>query len=314
MKVRALICLILALALAAVTQVSAQSGAAKGKGRVKGSVKDAEGKPLPDVTVRFESDKLVTSFEVKTDEKGGFMISGVAGGPWNVDFKKEGYKTRKIATSVSELSYNHNIDIQMEAATPAPQQAAPKEKIPGVDLVEEANTLRDSKDYAGAVAKYEAALQANPNLFVVYGDIARIYRDQGDVDKAVDAYNKFLEKEPTNSEARLELADTLLSKGRVDDAKKALASLDMTSISNPYTIYNLGVGMMNAKQPEEAIKYWEKTVSLDPKMTDAYLQMGFAYYSMKNMDKAKEAFQKVIAIDPGSDNAKNAQEMLDSMK
>ena len=313
MKVRALICLILAFALSAVT-VSAQSGAAKGKGRVKGSVKDMEGKPITDVTVRFESDKLLTSFEVKTDERGGFMVSGMAGGPWNVDFRKEGYKTRKIATSVSELSYNHEVDVQLEPAAPAAQQAAPKEKTPGVDLVEEANALRDSKDYSGAIAKYEAALQANPALFVVYGDIGRIYREQGDADKAVDAYNKLLEKDPANSEARLELADTLLSKGRVDDAKKTLAALDMTGISNPYTIYNLGVGMMNAKQPEEALKYWEKAVTLDPKMTDAYLQMGFAYYSMKNMDKAKEAFQKVIAIDPGSDNAKNAQEMLDNMK
>lgn len=300
------------LTLAAVTQVSAQTGAAKGKGRVKGTVTDTQGKPIEGATVRFISDRLGTSFEVKTDAKGGWVVSGVAGGPWNIDFIKDGYKERRISTSMSELSYNHPIDIQMEQKVAV--QAPPKEKTPGLDLVEEGNSLRDAKDFPGAIAKYEAALQANPALFAVYGDIARIYADQGDTDKAVEAFNKFLEKDPTNAEAKIELANLLLSKQKVDDAKKVLEGLDLSKITNPYTIYNLGVGMYNAKQADEAIKYWLQTVALDPKMTDAYLQMGFAYYSIKDTAKAKEAFQKVMEIDPNSDNAKSAKEMLDTIK
>lgn len=311
MKLRVLIWLFLILSLAFFTQVNAQSGAAKGKGRVKGTVTDTEGKPLEGVTVRFHSTRLNTSFEAKTDAKGNWIVSGMSGGAWDVDFILEGYKDRRISTQLSELAYNKPIDLQMEKRAAAPP---PKEKTPGLDLVEEANKLRDAKDYPGAIAKYEAALQANPALFAVYGDIARIYNEMGNTDKAIESFNKFLEKDPTNAEAKIELANLLLSKSRVDDAKKILTDVDLSTITNPYTIYNLGVGMYNAQQAEEAIKYWEKTVALDPKMTDAYLQMGFAYYSIKNIDKAREAFQKVVEIEPGSDNAKSAQEMLDTIK
>lgn len=314
MRVRVLIWLFVILSLAAFTPVYGQSGAAKGKGRVKGSVKDLEGNPIEGATIRFSSERLGTSFEVKSDAKGGWIVSGMAGGAWNVDFLKEGYKDRKISTSVSELGFNKPIDVPMEKKVIVQAPPPPKEKIPGLDLVEEGNGLRDAKDYPGAIAKYEAALQANPGLFAVYGDIARIYNEQGQADKAVEAFKMFLEKDPTNAEARVELANLLLSKGKVDDAKTLLAAGDLSGITNPYTIYNLGVGMYNAQQATEAIKYWERTVSLDPKMTDAYLQMGFAYYSIKDTAKAKAAFQKVIEIEPGSDNAKSAQEMLDTIK
>ena len=49
-------------------------------------------------------------------------------------------------------------------------------------------------------------------------------------------------------------------------------------------------------------------------MTDAWLQLGFAYYALAAIDKAKEALQKVIQLEPGSDNAKSAQEFIDSMQ
>lgn len=312
MRSRVLICLIVILSMAVCTSINAQTGAAKGKARVKGIITDTEGKPLEGVTVSLSSEKLGTSFDVQTDAKGAFMITGMAGGAWNIDFLKEGYKARRISTQVTELGYNKSIDLQLEKKVMV--AAPPQERKPGLDLVEEGNKLRDAKDYPGAVAKYEAALQVNPALFAVYGDIARIYSETGDTDKAIDAFNKFIEKDPTNAEAKIELASLLISKNRVDEAKKVLAETDLSGITNPYTIYNVGVGMYNAKQSEEAIKYWEKAVSLDPKMTDAYLQMGFAYFSLQNMEKAKEAFHKVIEIEPGSDNAKSAQEMLDTMK
>lgn len=313
MKLRVVFLFLLILALFAGVNANAQSGAAKGKGRVKGKVVDTEGNPLADVTVHWASERLQTQFDLKSNEKGEWVAAGVAGGAWNVDFIKEGYKERRISTQVSELGYNKPVDLPMEKKVPV-AAAAPKEKKPGLDLVEAANALRDSKDYDGAIAKYKEALAANAELFAVWGDIARIYSDQGKTDLAIEAYNQFLAKDPTNTEAHIEFANLLLANGKAEDAKKQLEGVDLSGITNPYTIYNLGVGLYNAKMPNDAIKYWEKAVALDPKMTDAWLQLGFAYYSINNAAKAKESFQKVIEIEPGSENAKSAQEMLDNMK
>jgi tetratricopeptide (TPR) repeat protein len=314
MRIRNTLLILIAITLAFSSLTFAQSGAAKGKGRIRGTVTDqASGQPIPGVTVRMVSDRLQTSFEVKGKDNGSFTITGMAGGPWNVDFIKEGYKERKISIQVSELSYNQPIEITMEKAVAA-QAAAPKEKAPGLDLVEAGNALRAQKDYAGAIAKYEQALAANPALAEVHGDIARIYSEQGKYDEAAAAYKKFLEAKPDNQEAKLELATLYLQQKKIDEAKALLGGASLDSITNPYTLYNLGVGFYNAQQTDEALKYWEKAVTLDPKMTDAWLQMGFAYYAAGNTAKAKEALQKVIELEPGSENAKSAQEFLASMQ
>ena len=315
MKTRFLLSVVLILMVFTALTLSAQSGAAKGRGRVKGKVTDPQGNPIPDVTIKFSSDSLGTSFELKSDGKGEWTVNGIAGGTWNIDFIKEGYKARAISNQISAVGHNKAVELSLEPLPKSQQATAkPKEQIPGMDLVQAANDLRTAKDYPGAIAKYEAALAANPSLVTVYGDIGSIYMETGDTDKAIESFNKLLEKDPGNQEARVSLAAAWFKKGNTEEAKKALAPLNMDQITNPYTLYNIGVGFYNAGQSEEAIRYWEKAISLDPKMVDAQFQLALAYYALKQNDKAKLAFQKVIELDPGSENAKSAQEMLDTMK
>src|SRR5215203_1308587 len=114
MRNRLLICLLLIFCTALFTDTYAQSGAAKGKGRVKGHVSNPEGKGLAGVVVRFDSPRLGTSFETKTDSKGDWIVSGMAGGNWNIDFLIEGYKDKKISAQISELNFNKPIEISME--------------------------------------------------------------------------------------------------------------------------------------------------------------------------------------------------------
>jgi Tfp pilus assembly protein PilF len=315
MKIRYVLSLLMIALMIAVLDVNAQSGAAKGKGRLKGTVTDKDGKPIPGVTVRFASEKLRTSFEIKANDKGEWIVNGIAGGTWDMDFIKEGYVDRKIANQVTELSTNKTVEITMEKATSVSGAAGgQKQSVPGLDLVAEAEALRTAKDYPGAIAKYQAALQANPSLYKAWGGIGLIYSQMDQPDQAIEAFNKLLESEPDNVDARIEIANLWFKKGNAEEAKKVLAQIDLSKVTDPYKLYNIGVGFYNAQQSEEAVKYWEKAVELDPKMTDGWFQLALGYYAMKNTDKAKQAFQKVIELDPSSENAKMAQEMLDGMQ
>src|ERR1051325_8969553 len=80
----------------------AQSGAARGKARVRGTVTDEQKKPIEGVTVKFHSDNFQTDFELKTNAKGEWVAAAIAGGTWNIDFLKEGYKSKSISFPVSE--------------------------------------------------------------------------------------------------------------------------------------------------------------------------------------------------------------------
>jgi len=311
MKKRFELFLIFFLTVFTLSLAHAQSGPARGKGRIKGNVSDPSGKPIVGVQVQFANPALGANFELKTDAKGEWVAGGVAGGQWNVDFVKEGYGTKKISAAVYD--YKHNDDIKMVLEPVVAQAAEEKKAIPGIDLVKEGNALKDKQDYAGAVAKYEQALAANPALTNVYVDMGSMYSAQKQYDKAIESYNKFLETQPTNSEVKIYLADVLLQAGKNDEAQKALADVNLDTVQDGDALYNLGARYYNAGNMDQAIRFWEKSVQLNPKNSDAHLQLGLAYYSAKKMDQAKAELQKVVELDPSSDNAKSAKEMLDSI-
>jgi tetratricopeptide (TPR) repeat protein len=322
MKGRSIFILFLLFSVLAWSNLDAQTGAAKGKGRVRGKVTDPQGKGIPDATVRFASSGLETSFEIKTDEKGEWVVNGIAGGSWDLDFAKAGYETRKITVGIATLGYNKPIEIALQpaarkassTAVTSNPSAAPAAASPAKALVQEGTALADEKKYAEAIAKYEEAIRMDPTMYLLYGEIGNFYVQMDQPDKAVEAYKKVLEKEPGNQSARLAIVTALLNQKNIAEAKKVLEALDLNTITNPNTLYEIGVRFYNAQETQEAIRYWEKAIAMDPKMADAYVQLGAAYVAVGDNAKAKQMLQKAIEIDPASDNAKMAKEMLDSMQ
>jgi Tfp pilus assembly protein PilF len=295
----------------------------RGHGRVTGAVTDAQGTPLEGVTVKFSDPKQKTETEVKSDKKGNFVMAGIRGGSWNVDFTKDGYKTVSISTQIMEASYNEPMKIKMEKAVSGPgSTVSGGEKPKGPDLAAAVagRALMDQKDYKGAIAKFQEALAANPNVYQIYGDVGTAYAQMGDYDNAIKAYQTYMEKEKAagvvapDPKPRIDLANIYLQKKDFENAKKILAGVDESQITDPTTFYNIGVSYYNTKDYDNAIKYFQKSVTVDPKFTDGYFQLGLTYVAKNDNAKAIENFKKVIEIDPNSESAKEAQEFINSIK
>ena len=309
--------ILLTLFLISTMALLANAQAWKGKGRLTGVVKDNQGKPLEGVLVKLSNERLQAGTEVKTDSKGHWGIGGISGGTWNIDFSKDGYEPRAISTGVLELSYNKPIELSLEPAKASTAAGGTEKKaVPGLDLVQEGNRLVEAKDYAGGIAKFQQAMQVNPSFFELWGDIGQAYERSNQLDQALDAYKKLLEKQPENKQALMSIANIWLEKKNLDEAKKALSSLKDEDLTDAGFCYNLGASFYNANDMKDAAHYLQKAIEINPTMGDAYLQLGFALASPQMNDKegAKKAFQKVIELDPSSENAKTAQEYLASMK
>jgi len=303
---RTTLLLFIVLSMLVTMSLHAQSGAARGKGRLHGTITDQNEKPLADVKVHFNSDDLRTSFDLRTNEKGDWVASGIAGGNWNIDFELEGYKTKRISYSITELSYNKPIQLVLEKA--APEQS--KNEVKGLSLVQEAEQLTIQKDYAGAIQKYQAAIQENPSLVRLNERIGKLYILSGQTEEAINFYSKLIQSDPNNGDARVALATLLLQKKDVEKAKAVLASLDPKTVTDASPVYNLGASLYNLNQTEEAIKYFQLAANTDPAMTDAHLQLGVAYLSSGQSQKARAEFQKVIDLSANSENAKLARQMM----
>jgi len=62
--------------------------------------------------------------------------------------------------------------------------------------------------------------------------------------------------------------------------------------------YNMGVAMLQKKQPNRAISYLMKAVKMNPKNFQTYHALGLAYSMTGDINKAEYYFRKVISLNP----------------
>ncbi|MGH7355788.1 MAG: tetratricopeptide repeat protein [Candidatus Rokuibacteriota bacterium] len=60
----------------------------------------------------------------------------------------------------------------------------------------------------------------------------------------------------------------------------------------------------------KALGEYELAARLDPKLPDPYRQLGFLYYQQKDNTRAKEAFEKYLALKPDAPDAKRVKEYV----
>src|SRR6266480_363582 len=61
---------------------------------------------------------------------------------------------------------------------------------------------------------------------------------------------------------------------------------------------------------KKALERYERSASLDPKFPDPFRQLGFLYYQQKDAERAKDAFQKYLALKPDAPDAKRIREYM----
>src|SRR6185295_7934775 len=92
----------------------------KGMGRLEGRVLDADGKPLPDVSVKLNLPSRGGGTTVKTDKKGHWAIGGITSGAWQVDLEAPGFVIKKITINLpSESARLAPVEVKLDKAAPA---------------------------------------------------------------------------------------------------------------------------------------------------------------------------------------------------
>ncbi|MCX7919228.1 MAG: tetratricopeptide repeat protein [bacterium] len=65
-----------------------------------------------------------------------------------------------------------------------------------------------------------------------------------------------------------------------------------------------GVMVFESGAFDSAITYWKHTVTLDPKCSNAYFNLGITYLLKEDIDKAKNYFHEVLKLDPHDSETK----------
>ncbi len=119
------------------------------------------------------------------------------------------------------------------------------------------------------------------------------YFNNGNYDRAEQAYQKALEKEPKNTIARYNLGNTLYKKEKTEDA---IRSFDETAASAKETdlkakaLYNKGVLYHKNNQLPEAIEAYKQALRLTP--NDAEIRQNLQLALMKQQQKQQSKENK----------------------
>ena len=305
-----IICLMFAVSLSGVA-ASAQEW--RGMARVGGKVvDDATGKPIDGVTIKAMLPQSGNRGpEEKSNAKGEWAIGGVASAMWAVDFIKEGYETRSISVPITEGGGRRPMEVRMKKkAAPLPDANAEVKE----NLVQAA-AMMGNRQYAEARAIYEALAAKYPDVKQFRPLIARTYYGEGNKALAIEHLRKAAEEDPANVEVQLLLGNTLMEDGKAEEARKVMASVDDTKVTDPTVYLNIGIALINDKKQAEAIAWFDKAIARFPEQPDAYYYRGISHLSAGKMAEAKADLEKYVTNAPAeAPELATAKKILESIK
>ena len=155
------------------------------------------------------------------------------------------------------------------------------------------------------IAEYVLAFKFNPGLDTYYyNKLGQLYvanaSDSNDYkSKAIDLYTKLSEKEPDNPQWTNELESLVEN---IDELVKLTKKNWENDKENPEKAWKYASTAMKANMFQDAIVPLEFLVKQSPESVNYWTQLAQAYQKVDDLNKAEDAYKKLIQLDPQNKN------------
>ncbi|MBV8199010.1 MAG: tetratricopeptide repeat protein [Acidobacteria bacterium] len=320
------------LALAAAAPLLAQDW--RGRGRVQGVVTDQNQQPVEGATVTLRHGNDPVKAEgpgpapLKTDKKGRWSMLGLAHGTWGVLIEKQGFIPSEGRVNIEEEGVIPPLLVSLK---PIPKEQAQQEQAPSkgsqaMAAINEGNTALQADKVVEAREAYQKALALldPPNQVPVLRAIASTYYRESaqaktkeakaqNVNQSIDTLKQALAIKPDDADSLQLIVNLLVGAGREAEAQTYMAKLPQGAKVDADTLINVGIKYYNEKQLDKALDQFNRVVTENPEMAEAYYYRGLVYLNKNKVPEAKADFQKLLQLDPKSSHAKEVQEYLKAL-
>lgn len=123
------------------------------------------------------------------------------------------------------------------------------------------------------------------------------------------------ESQPADAAVRIELANLYFDAERYQDAIRWYEDAIKIDPKNPNASTDLGVAYYYTNQPDRALKQFDVSLALDPRHTKTLLNQGIVRaFGKQDLEGAAKSWQQAVAIAPDSPEGRAAKQALDNMK
>lgn len=197
-----------------------------------------------------------------------------------------------------------------------------------VEVIQQGLDYGKRGDYRQAIAKYEAALEQDPNNSVTRNLLGYAHFQMGNSDEAIAFYRSAVELDPDFADAYYNLARAMWETGRRDQAAEALrTAVDLkpelrsrahrdpayapiwkhlevsagqrkASTDEEQRFIKLGVTAAQNNELEAAVESYDRALGINPENAAVYNWRGYALYRMGRYDEAIASLHNAIRLGP----------------
>ncbi len=281
------------------------------RGVVRGQITDPDGQPLEGVAVVFEmADGGGGRTSTTTGDDGRFTRPGVRLGNYRVSFELEGYEPLQVFVTVGSAPALIN-----QTMVPLPEGVLSQKQAAEADFhLQEAQAAFNNGDFEKAAEAFRAFIELVPDSGAAWFNLASAYEQGGNMLEAIDAYEKAAELDPTMRQGLLSVAAMY---GGMQEWEQAMATYDrvMDLIEDDaVTLFNYAVFASNSEKDEVASEFFGKAIEVNPDFAVAWFQLGMLKARLEDYEGAGAAFERFLELDPDSPQAGAARELLEQMR
>jgi type IV pilus biogenesis/stability protein PilW len=155
-------------------------------------------------------------------------------------------------------------------------------------------------DYTTALRELLKAEAMNPDDPYLQDSLGTVYAAKDRLEEAVAHFQRALSLKPDYAPARNNLGSVYLLQKKWDEAISCLKPLtgSLLYATPQYPLYNLGWAYYNKGNYEQAEKYYQKALDIEPDYARALWGLGLIHLSTGKMDAAQKELEEAVKNAP----------------
>ena len=181
---------------------------------------------------------------------------------------------------------------------------------PDAKASQKCDELIEQQKFDDAIKACLSLTKAYPNSAVLNINLGKCYFELGQIEQAIESYQKAIEINPACVVAYVMLSQMHSAQGDADQAIKNLKRAINLEPHDHELYSTIGVEFLQKGNVVEAVNYLEKALKQNPNsqsalsmIGDAYNKLGFILSEQGKLDEAITAYKKALAIKPGDSDA-----------
>jgi arylsulfatase A-like enzyme/Tfp pilus assembly protein PilF len=175
---------------------------------------------------------------------------------------------------------------------------SPKSMLWLYNLLMAANNAIAEGDEAEGERKLLKLLEANHSLVDGWVSLGKLYRNQGRMAEALEAFREANEKRPQDPFLVSRLANALISAQQPAEAEQHLLVAQEKHPDNPLIVFAMARVMENTGRPAEAENLFRRALTLDPHSASAHVRLAALALRRGDLDAAGPELEAALELDP----------------